>query len=166
MASHRRALGLLACGAALAAACHRAPPRAHDDANAAAVAHHEDLHDRATAPAVLALDVTIGGDHQRWDADAFARVPRLPGTNHAGDARDVWSLRALATTLAGPTARVTAVVGDGQRVAIAPDAWADGGRTPILHTTRRGTLKFRWADAAGTWADALVRDVTGLELER
>ena len=50
------------------------------------------------------------------------------------------------------------------KVPIDGATWADPGRTPILHTTRRGALKFRYTDAKGKWGEADVSDVTGLEL--
>jgi len=55
----------------------------------------------------------------------------------------VWSLRELAHTLIGPQARVVSVSGT-TRPAIDPAAWADASRIRSLHTSRRGTLKFRW----------------------
>jgi hypothetical protein len=126
--------------------------------------HHEDRGDPATAPAQLRVDVVVDGKPAVWDAAAFAKVPHQPGTNNGGEARDMWSLRDLAHQLAGDTARVVAVTGDVTK-AIDAAAWSDPARTPILHTTRRGTLKFRWADKAGAWQqDIEVKDVTKLEL--
>jgi hypothetical protein len=43
--------------------------------------------------------------------------------------------------------------------------WKDSTTTPILHTTRRGALNFRWADAHGVWGDVVTKDVTGLEIQ-
>jgi hypothetical protein len=108
--------------------------------------------------------VTVDGVGGRWTGDSFAQVPRLPGKNRDGEARDVWSLRELARRLVGPTARVTGVTGAGGTTTLAPEAWADAARTPILHTTRRGTLKFRWADREGAWQEAEVKDVTALAI--
>ena len=65
----------------------------------------------------------------------------------------------------GPNARVVAVIGD-QRKEIDAAAWADADRTPIVHRTRRGWLKFRWADKSGAWGEADVKDVSGLEIVR
>ena len=127
---------------------------------------HEDRHDRATSPARLVLDVTVGDQTTTWRESDFARVAKLPGTNRDGEARDVWSLRALADTLVGKGAAVIAVTGESGRVMISPDAWADPTRTPILHTTRRGSLKFRWTDKDGAWGDTSVRDVTRLEIAK
>ena len=126
---------------------------------------HEE-HDKAEQPAALSLAVTIDGARATWGADAFAKVPHYAGKNNDGEARDVWSLRDFAHELAGPTARVVAVTGASGTSPIAADAWNDGSRTPILHTTRRGTLKFRWADRHGAWGDAGVKDVTALELAK
>jgi len=129
-------------------------------------AHHEDRDDPATAAPSLALSVDLGGDVIAWQGDELAKVPHHPGANRQGDARDVWSLRDVVHTLVGPTARVVAVTGVDGTTAIPDDAWADDARTPILHTTRRGTLKFRWASADGTWQEAAVKDVTKLAIVR
>ena len=42
--------------------------------------------------------------------------------------------------------------------------WDATDRTPILHVTGRGTLKYRWADKAGTWGPAEGNDVSRLEI--
>ena len=101
-----------------------------------------------------------------WTETAFAATPKLAGTASDGEARDTWSLRELVHRNLGPTARVTAVGGASGTIPIDATAWDDASRTPILHTTRRGTLKFRWADAHGAWGETVVRDVTALEVER
>jgi hypothetical protein len=129
--------------------------------------HHRKHEDRrepviANAPP-LELDVTANGTTTTWRKDAFDKVARYT-QGHDGEARDVWSLRELVHQLAGPTARVTSVTGDDGTKTIAPAAWNDAARTPLLHTTRRGTLKFRWADAGGTWGEAEVKDVVRIEL--
>jgi len=129
--------------------------------------HHRKHSDRrepvvANAPP-LKLDVTAKGATSTWQQDAFDKVARYTKGSD-GEARDVWSLRDLVHQLAGPTARVASVTGEDGTRTIAPAAWDDAARTPLLHTTRRGTLKFRWADAAGTWAEAEVKDVTRIEL--
>jgi hypothetical protein len=82
-----------------------------------------------------------------------------------GEDRDTWSLRDLAHTLVGPSARVVNVVGPEGSRAIDAAAWNDAARTPILHTTRRGTLKYRWADKDGRWSDAEVKDVSRVDIE-
>ena len=127
---------------------------------------HEDRHDPAAAPR-LELAVVIEGAPASWGPDAFGKVAKYAGNDKAsdGEAREVWSLRELAHTLVGPTARVTAITGDGSK-AIDRAAWDDTAREPLLHTTRRGTLKFRWADAAGKWGDTEVKDVTRIEIAR
>jgi len=124
----------------------------------------EDRHDPA-APPRLELAVAIDGAAASWGPDAFGKVAKYAGNDKAsdGEAREVWSLRELAHTLVGPAARVTAVTGDGRK-AIDRAAWDDTAREPLLHTTRRGTLKFRWADTAGKWGDTEVKDVTRIEI--
>ncbi len=130
-------------------------------------ARAEDRGERPSAPAVLTLEVAVDGATTTWNKDAFERVPRLSGHNRSGESRDAWSLRALAEEMVGPGARVTSVTGGGATVEISPAMWKDTARTPILHTTRRGSLKFRWVEADGEWQeDAAVRDVTGLTIAR
>lgn len=126
----------------------------------------EDRHVAQAKPTGTSLVVKIGETTSTWDAAAFAKVAKIGGVASDGEARDTWSLRELAHTLVGPDARVTAVIGAGGPVAIDPAAWADASRTPILHSTRRGALKFRWTDAAGRWGDTSAKDVTGLEVVR
>jgi len=127
--------------------------------------HHEDRHDPAEATPTLHLAVTIDGSKTTWQQDVFDRVPHFASINHDGDARDTWSLRELVHMTVGPTARVVAVLGD-KRMTIDDAAWNDPGHTPIVHRTRRGWLKFRWADKSGAWQDAAVKEVSGLEIVR
>lgn len=129
--------------------------------------NHEDRHEAAEDSGVpLTVDVKIGDTTKTWRKDSFDKVTKFGlGSNaNDGEARDTWSLRELARVLVGPNARVVTVVGPEENHPISPADWKDPTRTPILHTTRRGTLKFRWADAAGKWGDADVRDVTRLEI--
>jgi hypothetical protein len=140
----------------------------HEDAPATGSAdtrphHHEDRGDPADKPAALSLAVTVDGTPATWAKDAFDKTPHYASTNNGGESRDVWSLRELAHQVVGPTARVVAITGDITKP-IDAAAWGDPGRTPIVHTTRRGTLKFRWADKDGKWLDTEVKDVTKLEL--
>ena len=113
----------------------------------------------------LALEVSVGGAVTIWKQDAFDKVTKYKvGTD--GEGRDSWSLRDLATTLVGPGAHVTSVTGADGAAPMDPAGWADAGKTPILHTTRRGTLKFTWADDKGVWGDTVVKDVTRIEIAR
>ena len=125
----------------------------------------EDRHDPAAAPQ-LQLAVAINGATASWGPDAFGKVAKYAKNDKAsdGEVREVWSLRELAHTLVGPTARVTAVAGDGGSKTIDRAAWDDAAREPLLHTTRRGTLQFRWADATGKWGDTEVKDVARIEI--
>jgi hypothetical protein len=126
--------------------------------------HHEDRHDPAVATPPLSLAVTIDGNAAKWEQAVFDRTQHFESTNNDGEARDTWSLRELVHGSVGPAARVTMVIGETKQT-IDAAAWADATRTPIVHRTRRGALKFRWADAAGKWDDAAaVKDVTGLEI--
>lgn len=126
---------------------------------------HEDRNDPAEARPPLRLAVTIDGTQATWQQDAFDRTPHFAAANKSGETRDAWSLRELAHTLVGPSARVVAVIGD-KRQAIDPAAWADASKTPFVHRTRRGWLKFRWAEKDGTWDETDVKDVSGLEIVR
>jgi hypothetical protein len=137
----------------------------HGEREPAPAPHHEDRHEPAIAAPSLDLAVTIDGVRATWHRDELERAPRGSGTNNEGAARDTWSLRELVHRNVGPTARVVAVAGASRKV-IDADAWSDTARTPILHTTRRGTLKFRWADATGAWGETEVKDVTQLEIVR
>jgi hypothetical protein len=127
---------------------------------------HEDRHVAAVAPSHLRLEVGIGSATSVWNDAAFAAAPKLAGSASDGEARDTWSLRELVVKNVGPSVRVSQVIGAGSAVTIDAAAWEDMTRTPILHTTRRGTLKFRWADAKGAWGETVIRDVTRLELSR
>lgn len=169
------ALGLAGCGKS----ADKSPPAAAPPATAAATADpaagsdakphhrkHEDRHEPMVAdPPPLELTVAIDGAATTWRQDAFDKVARYTkGTD--GDARDVWSMRELAHTLVGPTARIVSVTGEDGSKPIERAAWDDAARTPLLHTTRRGTLKFRWADAGGKWGETEVKDVTKIEVAR
>ncbi len=124
--------------------------------------HREDRHDPAMTTK-LSLAVTVGGEKKTWTADDFAKVPKTKGVANDGEDRETWSLRDVAHTLVGPNARVTAVIGS-TKATVDTNAWNDAAHTPILHTTRRGALKFRYADAKGAWGESEVNDVTGLEI--
>ena len=124
---------------------------------------HEDRNEPQSSPSRLTLKITGAGSAATWTDASFAAVPKIAGRANDGNARDTWSLRDLVHANATLTARVTAVIGD-RRVEIDAAAWADPAHTPILHVTRRGTLKFRYADATGTWGETLVNDVSALEL--
>ena len=140
------------------------PPRKRDKGET----KREDRRDPAIAHPPLALTVAVDGTASTWQQVAFDRVARFTGNARAsdGEIRDAWSLRDLAHALVGPTARVTSVTGDSGTLSIDRAAWDDAAHTPVLHTTRRGTLKFRWADASGAWGESEVRDVTRLEVAR
>jgi hypothetical protein len=126
--------------------------------------HHEDRHDKPVAPTTIDIEVTVDGKPAHWGADEFAKVDKFVGKNNDGDDRDMWSLRDLAHKLVGPSARVVSITGD-HTDAVATDAWSNAARTPILHNTRKGHLKFRWTDQDGGWLkDDVVKDVAKLEV--
>jgi hypothetical protein len=128
----------------------------------------EDRHEPAEAGASFAVEVRLAGAPTKtWTKATLDSVPKLTAGNLAkeGEARDTWSLRELARVLVGPKARVVAVAGPDERKTVSRAAWDDPKQVPILHTTRRGTLKFRYADAAGAWGDTEVRDVTRIDVE-
>jgi hypothetical protein len=139
-----------------AAVATATPPEKHH--------HHEDRHDVQGSATTFSLDVTVDGTHQTWTPETFAKVSHFVGTNNDGEARDVWSLRELATGLVGSGARIVSITGDVTKT-IGSAAWTDASRVPIVHSTRRGTLKFRWADPDGKWReDEVVKDVAKLEI--
>jgi hypothetical protein len=142
--------------------CHKSDP---DPAPAAAPKPvHEDRHEAVTAPAKLSLAVTAGAATSTWGPADFAKAPKMAGTATDGEARDTWSLRELVHANVSATARVTAVVNAAGKTPIDQAAWNDAAKVPILHTTKRGALKFRWADKDGTWGETVTKDVTGLEI--
>jgi hypothetical protein len=136
-------------------------------AEATGSAHHRKHEDRrepvvADAPP-LKLEVVAKGATTTWHQDSFDKVTRYTkGTD--GEARDVWSLRDLVHQLVGPGARVTSVTGEDGTKTIDRAGWENATRTPLLHTTRRGTLKFRWADAEGKWGESEIKDVVRIEV--
>ena len=142
------------------------PPSAMDKAPADKEHHrkHEDRREPVVANAPpLALEVSVGGKPATWSQDAFDKVAKYTKGND-GEARDVWSLRELAHQLVGPNARVTTVTGEDGTKQIDAAAWSDPSKTPLLHTTRRGTLKYRWADGDGKWGESAVKDVSRIEI--
>lgn len=148
--------------ALMLAGCGRSGP--HDDPPARVEPKHEDRHDPAAKPTALQIDVIVDGAKVTWSKDAFDQVPHMVGSNNDGEARDVWSVRELARRLVGPAARVVAITGSNGTKTIDPASWADPTRIPILHTTRRGNLKFRWADPDGKWGETEIKDVSKLEI--
>jgi hypothetical protein len=125
-----------------------------------------DKHQPMAADAVaLTLDVAVGSDMMTWKKDDFAKVAEYT-LGSDGNARDVWSMRDLATQLVGSNAHVVAVTGEGGTKAMGSADWMDSSKTPVLHTTRRGTLKFTWADGQGNWGETVVKDVTRIEIAR
>ncbi|NVB81672.1 MAG: hypothetical protein HOV81_24975 [Kofleriaceae bacterium] len=117
------------------------------------------------APAGFSIEARIDGAPTTWAEDVFDRVEHHAVANNRGQPRDTWSLRDLVHAMVGANARVVAVVG-ATKQAITPEAWADASRTPVVHRTGRGGLKFRWADASGKWDEESVNDVVALEIVR
>jgi hypothetical protein len=126
---------------------------------------HEDRAEPQTSITAFSIAVTIGDKHETWTPETFSKVEHVAQTNKSGQDRETWSLREIAKILVGPTARVTTVTGSNGTKAIDQAAWGDPARTPIVHLTRRGALKFRWASGDGTWSEAEVHDVSALEVQ-
>lgn len=148
---------VVAIAAIVACSKSSPPPAAKTDKTET---KHEDRHEAQTAPSQLTLAVESGGTTTVWGEPEFLKVPKMAGAASDGEARDTWSLRELVHTLVGPSARIATVIGPDGPKPITAEEWNDASKTPILHTTRRGTLKFRWADAKGAWGDTVVRDVS------
>ncbi len=154
----------LACGCSRSAAEQKAQPAPVVSASP----KHEDRHDPARDDGPpISIEVKLAGTTKHWTRETLEQVPRVKvgAVANDGEDRDTWSLRELAHALVGPEARVVRVVGEDTR-SIDRAAWDDPAHVPVLHTTRRGTLKFRWTDAAGKWGDTAVKDVSRLEIER
>lgn len=134
--------------------------------NAAPPPHREDRAQPVETAPPMKLAVTVDGVATTWSEADFGKVQKLGGKASSGEARDVWSLRDLTETLVSPNARVVSVTGIGTTATIAPNQWTSYDLIPILHTTRRGTFKFRWARPGGAWDETLVRDVTAIAIER
>ena len=149
---------VVASGLATGGGCDRSSPGATRDEPH----HREDRREPASAPTAATIAVTVDGAATTWTEADLASVPRMAGSASDGEARDTWSLRAVVAARVGPSARVASVTGAGIVVPLEPAAWADATRTPILHSTRRGTLKFRWADAAGVWGATIAKDITAM----
>lgn len=62
--------------------------------------------------------------------------------------------------------RFVAVTGADGTKRIDAATWDAADKTPIVHKTGRGTLKFQWTDLAGTWGPTEVSDVSRLEIVR
>jgi tungstate transport system substrate-binding protein len=129
-------------------------------------AKSEDRSKPQEAATQLKLEVTIAGARSTWGAEAFAKAAKFPSVNNSGEARDAWSLRELVRANVGPTARVVSVTGADGTKPVDEAAWNNPDQTPVVHATRRGSFKFRWADKAGTWGEAEVKDVTAIEIVR
>jgi hypothetical protein len=131
-----------------------APTRA---APAATVAREHDAEEAERRLPERALDVRINGKPvAAWQPEQIAKVPAMRVQNKQGAVREAWSIDELAHRLAGPTARVTALVGpNAKRVPVE----AAPGRTLVLRVTRDGDYKAQWAEGA-----PLLHDVRGLEL--
>ncbi len=148
-------------------ACGKSEPavdRATGDPVQAPVGKHEDRHEPIATPAKLVLDIYNAGQKTTWGEAEFTAVAKMAGSASDGEARDTWSVRELVHHHFGATARAITVIGSDGRQAIAPPEWEDSKRTPILHTTRKGSLKFRWADETGKWGETVMKDVSGLEI--
>src|SRR5258708_4501765 len=143
-------LGPAGCARSSHAAPTRAPP-------AATVAREHDSEESERRMPERALDVRINGKPAAaWQPAQIAKVPAMRVQNKQGAAREAWSIDELAHQLAGPTARVVAVLGpNSKRIPVD----AAPGRTLVLRVTRDGDYKAQWAEGA-----PLMHDVRGLEL--
>lgn len=104
---------------------------------------------------MLELLAIVDGREVRFEEDRLLEVEAASVRGDDGEgARDAFPLRVLVRALVGPTARVTALVGEeGRTVAISPAAWDDERRVPVLKVNRKGQLKLQWTDGEGLPAE-------------
>lgn len=149
--------GALVAAVLLAAACHKSTPAAPAAVAPAAAPAHDDG---------VALQVVVNGKPTAaWTSDTIARTAAVAMTNHNGQAREGWPLKALTRALIGDQARVVALAAGDERVAIDERAWNDPSRTLVLRLSRRGEYKAHWVQA-GRADEAFLKNVSRIEVVR
>jgi hypothetical protein len=139
-----------------AAACHKSTPAAPAAAPPAAAAPAKD--DGAT------LEIVVNGKPTAtWTADKIARTGAVTMTNHNGQSREGWPLKALTKSLVGDKARVVALDAGDERVAIDERAWNDATRTLVLRLSHRGEYKAHWVQD-GRADEAFLKGVSRIEV--
>ncbi len=150
--------------ALLVSGCHRSEPAAPAPAPAPVQEKGSggEGEDRA---ATRSLQVMVNGKAgEAWTPVRINAVAPLQVTNRNGESRGGWSLKALTSKLAGPTARVVALDAGPQRLEIAAADWSDAKRTLVVRVTRRGEYKVHWAAADGNVGDAVLKGVERVEI--
>jgi hypothetical protein len=114
------------------------------------------------------LEVIVDGKPAgAWSPEQVAALPRISSMNKNGEARDSWSLRDAAAKLIAPGARVTALISDdGERLDVTPADWSDTHKTLVLRVSNRGGYKAHWSAADGSSGDAVIKNVTKVELAK
>ncbi len=121
--------------------------------------------EQAGKQSLAALEVEVDGQARRPTPQQLASIPTMNIRGDQGDRRVVWSLRDVVAMVAGPTARPTEVIGEGDPVPVNAAAWNDAAQTPILRVNRRGLIKLQWIGHGGKVADdGEVRGVRALRV--
>ena len=117
-------------------------------------------------PSALSIAVTVDGVAKAWTVRDITSVPAIEVEGDSGDgARSAWNLRAIATKLVGPTARVTTMTDEkGKVLEIKPESWTDKTKDPLLRINRRGIVKFVWASPDGEPIGGGLRGVVKIDL--
>jgi hypothetical protein len=148
----RMTRALLLTAVVCAAACHKSTPAT---APASTASEHDD-------GATLAV-VVNGKPIASWSAQQIARTGTVSVTNHNGQSREGWPLKAVTRSLLGDKARVVAIAAGDERVAIDEKAWNDTSRTLVLRLSHRGAYKAHWVQAGHT-DEAFLKNVDRIEV--
>jgi hypothetical protein len=169
-ASHRDGAmtrGLVLAALVCAVACHRSSsPAAPAAAPApvAAPANHEGGGGRRAQQAGGAIEVVVNGKPAgAWTAQQLASGGAVAMTNQNGEAREGWSVKALAQSLVGAKARVVALATADERVPIDEKAWNDPSRALVLRPNHHGEYKAHWV-AGGNADEAFLKGVRRIEI--
>jgi hypothetical protein len=116
----------------------------------------EDMSDN-DGEAMLKLTLIVDGQPRTWTENELSEVEVLTVPGKKGE-RDAWSLRTIATELAGSGAVVTRVVGEaGMALDLPAEHWANEQMLPVLRLNRKFLLKFLWLNPDLSRADAEQR---------
>jgi hypothetical protein len=107
--------------------------------------------------AMLKLTLIVDGQPRTWTENELAELEVLTVPGKKGE-RDAWSLRTIATELAGPGTVATRVVGEeGRALDLPSEHWANEQMLPVLRLNRKLLLKFLWLNPDLSRVDAEQR---------